>query len=110
MGGPMMGIALSSLDVPVVKATTCILILSKKESALYEENNCIRCGRCIKACPMGLMPNFLADYAKLQNWEMDREYHVLDCMECGCCAYVCPSRINLVQYFKVAKAELVKKV
>ena len=106
MGGPMMGLAVSSLDLPVVKGTTCILVLNKKEAKVYEEKNCIRCGRCIKACPIGLMPNFIALYAKIKDWEKTEEYHVADCIECGCCAYVCPSRINLVQYFKVAKREL----
>lgn len=106
MGGPMMGLALSALDLPVVKATTCILVLSKKEVKAYEEIACIRCGRCIKACPVGLMPNFLADYAKIKDWDKTEEYHVADCIECACCAYVCPSRIFLVQYFKIAKREL----
>jgi len=101
-----MGLAVSSLYLPVVKGTTCILVLNKKEAKVYEEKNCIRCGRCIKACPIGLMPNFIALYAKIKDWEKTEEYHVADCIECGCCAYVCPSRINLVQYFKVAKREL----
>ena len=106
MGGPMTGLAVSALDLPVVKATNCILVLSKKDVKLFEESSCIRCGRCIKACPIGLMPNFLADFTKLKNWEMVEEYNVADCIECGCCAYVCPSRIYLVHYFKVAKKEL----
>ena len=106
MGGPMTGIAASSLDMPVVKATNCILVLNKKDAKVFEEMACIRCGRCIKACPVGLLPNFLADYAKLKDWYKTEEYHVADCIECGCCAYVCPSRIFLVQYFKVAKREL----
>jgi electron transport complex protein RnfC len=106
MGGPMTGLAISSLDVPVVKATNCILALNRKDAKVYEEKDCIRCGRCIKSCPVGLMPNFLADFAKLKNWDKTDEYHVADCIECGNCAYVCPSRIFLVQYFKVAKREL----
>jgi len=106
MGGPMTGLAVSALDLPVVKATNCILVLSKKDVKVFEESSCIRCGRCIKACPIGLMPNFLADFTKLKNWELVEEYNIADCIECGCCAYVCPSRIYLVHYFKVAKKEL----
>ena len=106
MGGAMTGIALSSLDLPIVKATNCILVLRKSEVKNYEEGPCIRCGRCIKACPMGLAPNFIADAAKLKDWDQVGEYNVADCIECGCCSYVCPSRIYLVQYFKTAKYEL----
>lgn len=106
MGGPMTGIAVSSLDTPVVKATSCILALNKKDARNYEEKNCIRCGKCIKACPVGLTPNFLGDFAKMKDWERMQEYNVADCIECGCCSYVCPSKIYLVQYFKVAKREL----
>lgn len=105
-GGPMMGIAQINLEVPVVKATSSILVLTDELAKVYEESSCIRCGRCIKSCPMGLMPNFIADNAKLKNWQQTQDYNVLDCIECGCCAFVCPSRIYLVQYFKEAKQRL----
>ncbi|HVN66912.1 MAG TPA: electron transport complex subunit RsxC [Candidatus Sulfotelmatobacter sp.] len=106
MGGPMTGLAVGSLDLPVVKATSCLLVMNKREARSYEEGPCIRCGRCIKVGPAGLLPNFLGDFAKLKDWERLAEYHVADCIECGCCAYVCPARIYLVQYFKMAKREL----
>jgi electron transport complex protein RnfC len=106
MGGPMTGIAVGTLDLPVVKATNCLLALTRKDVGANTEGSCIRCGRCIKACPMKLTPNFLSDYAKLGDWERMEEYNLADCIECGCCSYVCPSKIFLVQYFKVGKRQL----
>lgn len=106
MGGPMMGIAVATLDLPVVKATSCLLVMDRQEAKHYEERTCIRCGRCLKVCPSRLTPNFLANFIKLKAWEMVEEYNVADCIECGCCSHVCPSRIDLVQYFKLGKSEL----
>jgi electron transport complex protein RnfC len=106
MGGPMTGTAVSSLEIPVVKATSSILVLNRKDCAVFAEGSCIRCGRCIKACPVGLMPSTMAAFARIKNWDRVAEYHVTDCIECGCCTYVCPARIFLVQHFKIAKREL----
>lgn len=107
MGGPMMGFALPSAQVPVVKATNCIIavspgILPAQPPALP----CIRCARCADACPVSLQPQELYWFAKSQNFEKAREYHLFDCIECGCCAYVCPSNIRLVDYYRFAKTSM----
>ncbi|MCD4785697.1 MAG: electron transport complex subunit RsxC [Candidatus Eremiobacteraeota bacterium] len=103
-GGPMMGIAQYTLDTPVIKGTSGILILSKEKAKLYEPENCIRCSFCIKHCPQKLMPQVLAKLAKAERWsEAKYEYNLMDCMECGCCTYVCPARIPIVQWIKLAK-------
>jgi len=104
MGGPMMGLAQYTLDVPVVKGTSGILIL--KDINEEKEGPCIKCGRCVDVCPVYLMPNRIGDYAQIDNFEACKEYGVLDCMECGSCAYVCASRRPLVHLIKYAKSRL----
>jgi len=109
MGGPMMGIAQSQLDVPVIKGTSGILVLKKEQVLVEEPEACISCGRCIQFCPMGLLPNRIALYSEHQQWNLAKELGVLDCIECGVCGYVCPAKRSLVQYIKWAKQEINKK-
>lgn len=103
-GGPMMGIAQYTLDVPVIKGTSGIILLSAEKVESFEPENCIRCSFCIKHCPQKLMPQMLTKLAKSEKWsEAKYNYNLMDCMECGCCTYVCPARIPLVQWIKLAK-------
>ncbi len=106
MGGPMMGIAIYDLDVPVVKGTNCILVLTDKENKSKPDQSCIRCGRCISACPMKLMPGTIYHYERGNDTAMLQKLHVTDCIECGCCTYICPGRLDLTQSIKMAKARV----
>jgi electron transport complex protein RnfC len=106
-GGPMMGIAQYTLEVPVIKGTSGILLFTKKYAKTFVEYNCIRCSKCVDVCPMGLLPLMLVDYIKAKRFvEAKEKYGLLDCIECGSCAFVCPSRINHVQWIKYGKQEL----
>ncbi len=107
MGGPMMGFAIQSARVPVVKITNCILVPAQGELNSGEDaRECIRCSACADACPAQLLPQQLYWHAKAQEWEKTQDYYLFDCIECGACAYVCPSEIPLVQYYRNAKQEI----
>ena len=108
MGGPMMGLAQYSLDVPVVKGTSGILVMQGSVRA-GRETPCIKCGRCVAICPMYLMPNRISDYAELDKFDQCNEYGVKDCIECGACAYVCDVKRPIVHLVKYAKLNLAKK-
>lgn len=103
MGGPMMGFAMFDLNIPIIKGTSGILVWDKTEAEMYQETACIRCGRCIRACPMNLMPQQLKKLVDAKKWEQADKMGILDCMECGCCAYTCPSALPLIQSFKMGK-------
>ena len=113
MGGPMMGIALSDDNIPVVKASNCALFTST--TALNESNSeyssqstlpCIRCGKCMDACPVNLLPQQLYWHIRAKDFEKAEAHNLKDCIDCGCCSYVCPSHIPLVDYYRFAKTEI----
>jgi electron transport complex protein RnfC len=107
MGGPMMGVPMPNLDVPVIKATNCILVKSDELfPPLPRALPCIRCTRCADACPAELQPQELFRFAKAGDFGRAQEYHLFDCIECGCCSYVCPSHIPLVDFYRYAKSEI----
>jgi Na+-translocating ferredoxin:NAD+ oxidoreductase subunit C len=103
IGGPMMGIAQYTEDIPVTKSVSGILLLSQKYSGFKEEQYCIRCGKCKQSCPVKLIPTEIAKAAEYGRFEIATMLNAADCIECGCCSYVCPSNIPLVQLIKYAK-------
>ena len=107
LGGPMMGMSVAALDVPVTKAMSGMVVFEQQDPDLERGPTmpCIRCGYCVDACPMHLNPSMLGLLAASGDYEtMASDYHLNDCFECGSCSYVCPSNIPLVQYFRVAKS------
>ena len=103
IGGPMMGRAASVVEAPITKATSGILVMTKKESKRIVPVSCIRCGKCITVCPMGLEPYLLAKLSEAQMWEEAEDDRIMDCMECGSCQFTCPSARPLVDYMRVGK-------
>lgn len=106
MGGPMMGLSVPNMDVPVIKGTSGILALPSKEAKLDKESPCIRCAKCVYVCPMSLQPNLLDSAARLHDIDKLKKLNVTDCIECGSCAFVCPSKRRQVQQIKIAKVKL----
>ena len=109
MGGPMMGFAQSNIDVPVAKNSSGVLLMAPEEIEQFEGNPCIRCSRCVKACPMNLLVPTLSTMIEAGEFAMAEHNYVMDCVECGTCAYICPAKRPLVQHFRRAKAEILAK-
>ncbi|MEN8230112.1 MAG: electron transport complex subunit RsxC [Bacteroidota bacterium] len=107
-GGPMMGKALSTLDAPVVKGSSGILLMGDKEARRKEVKPCIRCTKCVTVCPMGLEPYLLMTLSEKGLFERMESEKVMDCIECGSCSYTCPSSRPLLDYIRLGKAEVGK--
>jgi len=99
----MMGMALATSDVPIVKATTGIILMSTKAAKSPQPGPCIRCSRCVDQCPMGLMPNDLVRFVERGREADALAYGIRDCIECGVCAYVCPAKIDHVRWMRQGK-------
>lgn len=108
MGGPMMGVAQDSLDNPVLKNTNALLAFDKKSGKILEESACIRCAKCVEACPMNLLPLYLNQNALRGDIEGLKKFKIMDCIECGSCSFVCPAKRHLVQSMRLGKAFLRK--
>lgn len=107
-GGPMMGKAVSVTEAPLMKSSSSILILDGSETKRGVRSNCIRCGKCVDACPMGLEPYLLFRLAGAKRYDDLEEIMVYDCMECGCCMYTCPANIPLLDAITIAKSDVIK--
>ena len=106
MGGPMMGMAVPNLDVPVIKGTSGILAFGERAASLEQELPCVRCAKCLYVCPLNLQPNLLDKMSRADNFDALEKLHISDCIECGSCAFVCPSKRRQVQQIKVAKVKM----
>ncbi|MFP4380529.1 MAG: electron transport complex subunit RsxC [Candidatus Sumerlaeia bacterium] len=109
MGGPMMGKAQRDTIVPVVKGTSGLVVLTPEEVEHFGQRPCLRCGRCVEVCPMGLMPSRLGNFAENDVLEPLKDLGIMDCIECGSCAYICPSQRHLVQWIRMGKMKLREK-
>lgn len=109
MGGPMMGTAVYSLDVPAIKGTSAILAFTEEEVDTKKTLNCVKCGACVSACPMRLVPALLNSYIKVNDFDNLTRLNIMDCIECGICSYSCPSRQPITQNIKTAKIKLRQK-
>ncbi|GHT71124.1 electron transport complex subunit C [Bacteroidia bacterium] len=109
-GGPMMGKALVDTDIPVGKGSSGILLISSQEAQRKEMRNCIRCAKCVSACPMGLIPSYLMNVTEFNELKPAEENAITDCIECGSCSYVCPANRPLLDYIRLGKGKVMKKI
>lgn len=109
VGGPMMGLAQNNLDAPVIKGSSCVLVFKDKEVKIFQDNPCIKCGRCVGVCPAKILPSKIAQLVKRDKISDVDKFHINDCIECGCCAYVCPASIPIVEYIKLGKVKKRRK-
>lgn len=105
-GGPMMGRAMNNIDMPANKRTSGLLFLPENESRRQQPENCIRCGKCVSACPMGLEPYLLSKQAEMAMWDEMEKHDVMDCIDCGCCLFTCPSHRPLLDYVRMGKGKV----
>lgn len=108
IGGPMMGVAISDVDIPIIKGSAGILGFSADMVAKKKVQNCLRCGKCVEGCPMNLLPNVLKDAAMRDDLETLNKLGAMDCIQCGSCTYVCPAEQTPLQYIRTGKAKLIK--
>ena len=109
-GGPMMGRSVVDITAPLIKGCSGLTVLSGKEAARGKELSCIKCAKCVSACPMGLEPYLLSKLAKLQKWDMAEQHNVVECIECGCCSYTCPSYLPLLDYIRIGKQTVMSNI
>ena len=107
-GGPMMGFAISTLNTPMAKTSSGLILFSEKEAHKDVEHTCIRCCGCVDVCPMNLMPSLIVSSVKYEDWEGARIAGAVDCMKCGSCAFVCPANIKLIQWIDIGKNKILE--
>lgn len=106
LGGPMMGRATANVDAPTGKGTSGILVIAESEAHRHEPSPCIRCAKCVSACPMGLEPYLLSKAVAVADWEIAEDRQIYDCIECGCCSYSCPAHRPLLDYIRHGKGKV----
>ena len=107
-GGPMMGKAINSLQVPIVKGTSGLILVDESEAHRNEPKNCIRCAKCVSVCPMGLEPHLLEKLANREYFDRCEMEGIIDCIECGSCSYTCPAAIPLLDYIRYGKSNVMR--